>query len=314
MPVFAVQLALALLLLGGGSYLLTAAMAKLAPALRLPPAAVSLAALYAASSPLLFISVNAAATGSPDIALGAVIGAVIAVVLLMPGLLALRRPLSGLRGGWRQSGGLEICAAVLVIIVAGGGEIGRGEGFLLLALFAALQVFYRATPAHAPDLGAAPPLPQGACHNSWCAAAYGFVGLALLMTGADMATAGALGVSAMFGMSASSAAMLVLGTMCALLLLLFPPARDGERAIDFLFSSHVFALLGVLGLSAVVNPLPVATEGVECSLLVLLGAQALLLALLSLLKGLKRPFGLLLLALFAVWVVYQWRLTLHLYA
>lgn len=89
------------------------------------------------SMPELVISVDAALRGSPDIALGNVVGSNIANILLVLGVPALVYPIACRSQALGLNTGFMLAASGLLIALCFLGPLTRGEGLLLVALLAA---------------------------------------------------------------------------------------------------------------------------------------------------------------------------------
>ena len=131
---------LALLLLGAD--LLVRGASRLALALGLTPIVVGLTVVsIGTSAPELAISVGGALAGTPDLALGNIVGSNIANVLLILGLVALVTPLVVHRQLVWLDVPLMIGASLLVFAMAVDGRIARWEGCVLVAAAIAYILF-----------------------------------------------------------------------------------------------------------------------------------------------------------------------------
>ena len=131
---------LALLLLGAD--LLVRGASRLALALGLTPIVVGLTVVsIGTSAPELAISVGGALAGTPDLALGNIVGSNIANVLLILGLVALVTPLVVHRQLVWLDVPLMIGASLLVFAMAVDGRIARWEGGVLVAAAIAYILF-----------------------------------------------------------------------------------------------------------------------------------------------------------------------------
>ncbi|NJL57870.1 sodium:calcium antiporter, partial [bacterium] len=135
-----VILGLAGLFLGGES--LVKGAARLASALGVPPLIVGLTVVALGTSmPELLVSLNAALGGASDIALGNVLGSNIANIGLILGISGLIFPLTVEWRLIRQEIPLMIIVSVILMLMSLDGEIGRGDGVILVIGFAAFNLF-----------------------------------------------------------------------------------------------------------------------------------------------------------------------------
>ncbi|MEP6906980.1 MAG: sodium:calcium antiporter, partial [Pseudoxanthomonas sp.] len=131
---------LGLLLLG--AELLVRGASRLALSLGLTPIIVGLTVVsIGTSAPELAISIGSALSGTPDLALGNIVGSNIANVLLILGLVALVAPLVVHRQLMRLDVPIMIGASVLCFGMAFDGRIARWEGAVLVACAITYVVF-----------------------------------------------------------------------------------------------------------------------------------------------------------------------------
>ena len=211
---------------------------------------------FGTSAPELVISVEAALTGSPDIAVGNVVGSNIANVLLVLGVPALILPLAASGREERRGYVLMLVATALFVLVALTGEVGRLEGLgLLAALTASLTILYlRSAP---PEEGL-----EGEGARGWMVAAFLVVGIAGLPLGASLLVDGARSLATSFGISeaAIGATVVALGTSLPELAASVAAAWRGrtEVALGNVLGSNMLNILAIIGITSLIAPLPVA--------------------------------------------------------
>jgi len=277
---------LILLFLGGlvllllGAELLVRGASKLAIALGLTPLVVGLTVVsIGTSAPELAVSVGGALSGSPDLALGNVIGSNIANVLLILGLVALVTPLVVHRQLVWLDVPLMIGASLLVFLMALDGGIARWEGGLLVASAVAYIVFLvrmaRRHPEQVPedphlseDAGAAPEAAPRTARQVGLVIA----GLALLVGGAQLLVQSATQMAVALGLSdlVIGLTVVAVGTSLPEIATSILAAVRGQRdlAVGNIVGSNIFNLLLVLGASALVasDGIPVATAALRFDL------------------------------------------------
>ena len=258
---------LALLLLGAD--LLVRGASRLALALGLAPVIVGLTVVsIGTSAPELAISIGGAVAGTPDLALGNIVGSNIANVLLILGLVALVTPLVVHRQLVWLDVPIMILASLLCFGMALDGRIGRVEGAVLLACALAYIVFLvrlaKRSPEQAPE---DPALQPGDATQR-----HGFVrqvllmagGLALLVAGARMLVEAATAIALQFGLSdlVVGLTIVAIGTSLPEIATSLLAAVRGQRdlAVGNIVGSNIFNLLLVLGATALV-----AGDGVAVS-------------------------------------------------
>jgi cation:H+ antiporter len=232
---------------------------------------------FGTSTPELVTSVEAALLGSPGIAIGNVVGSNIANVLLVLGLTAACVPIVvRSRTLWRDLGVLA-AATVLCGLVLMSGSITRVLGALLaLALVAYTLALVWAEPRvpRGPGVGTtkAPSL-SGSVLLAVC-------GIGSTIAGAYFLVDGSIGLARSLGVSETVIGLTVVAVGTALpelaAGLVAVLRRQPDVALGNIVGSCVYNLLGVLGLTALVQPLEVPPEILGFDLWVLAGSVVLL--------------------------------------
>ncbi|MFC3231034.1 calcium/sodium antiporter [Marinibaculum pumilum] len=272
------------LLVAGGDLLIRGATA-IARRLGVSPLLIGLTLLgFGTSTPELFTSVTAALDGAPGIAVGNVVGSNTANILLILGMAALLRPLAvPVSGKWRD-GIATLAAAMACTALVAYGELPRLAGIaLLLGLALYLGIAYRHERTAGGDGGVAEddsPLP------GWGrAAAFTLAGFALIFLGADWLVTGAIEIAAAAGVSDTlvGLTLVAVGTSLPELVTSIIAAlrRQGDIAIGNVLGSNIYNVLAILGVTALVQPIPVPAEILLLDIWVMLGATLALLLLLT---------------------------------
>jgi cation:H+ antiporter len=278
-----------LLALGGEGVTRGGVMLK--RAFEISPVIIGLFALsVGTSSPVLAIAVQSAAAGTPDLAIGVVIGATLINLLLILGLGALIRPMSSApKVVWRDGGALLAASAALALL-ATQGVVSRRDGVLLIAAFITYAILvivtdWRRAAEH--SIACAEAERRGTAQDpSMIAGGFTlFMGAMCLLIGAHLSVGAALSMAWLWHLPLSIVALAGLA-FCASLPVLAMTMIAAWRgytaiAIGHLMTASVFNLLGALGVAALVRPLPVSTSFAAADAFVVLAATALLLPLLS---------------------------------
>ncbi len=243
---------------------------------------------FGTSAPELVVSVNAAMEGRPDIAVGNVVGSNIGNILLILGICALITPLVVKPLVLRRDAATVVAASVLflVLVLAGDRVLGRVDAAILLAgLIAYLVWAYRserlhATPsaelhqAEAEELSAAPK------SVLWTVIAV-VIGLLLLIAGSQVLLIGAIGIAGYFKVPEAviGLTLVAVGTSLPELSISVVAAirRHADVAVGNVLGSNIFNLLGILGVSSLLQPLPVHARILDFDQWIMLGASLLLL-------------------------------------
>ncbi len=262
---------------------------------------------FGTSTPELLVSLDAALRGVPDIALGNVIGSNIANILLVLGLTALIWPI---RVGASATVLRDLCvmlatAAVLVPIFASGQIARLPAAALVLALFGYLFWTYRQSAGATPDEHC---VKTGPTSGFLVSVFWSIGGLAVLMLGARFLVDGAVSIAQDFGITEAFIGLTIVavGTSLPELATSIIAAfrRQSDIAIGNVIGSNIFNILGILGLTAVITPIPVATRFLSFDLPVAIAASLVMVGLLLSRQSISRKAGLFLLFSYAV---YLWK-------
>ncbi|MCB5199723.1 calcium/sodium antiporter [Loktanella sp. TSTF-M6] len=257
---------------------------------------------FGTSTPELLVSVQAALGGVPDIALGNVIGSNIANILLIGGLTALVWPIRVSGATLRRDLSVMVLAAAVLLPIFLTGAVGRLSGVaLLLALVGYLVWAYlRPGDAVAEDHDASPS-PAVLVSLGWV-----LVGLVALMFGARFLVDGATEIARGFGVSEAFIGLTIVavGTSLPELATSVTAAlrRQSEIAIGNIVGSNVFNVLGILGVTAIITPIPVAPRFASFDLPMMLAASVVLAVLLLTRPVIGRGVGCCLLIAYAGYV------------
>ena len=278
----------------GGDWLVKGAVG-LAARLGLSAFLISLTIVgFGTSLPELLVSVRAALDGAPGLALGNVIGSNIANIGLILGLAALIMPMRAGAGNTRDVL-VMLGAAVLLGPVLWLGQISAlAGGLMALGLCGYLGLTYyldkgEAAP-EAPELAEA-----GLDTGLWKLGLLLTGGLLLLVVGAELLVRGAVAIAEDFRVSDAVIGLTVVavGTSLPELATSLTAALKGKAdiAVGNVVGSNIFNILGILGITALVAPVPVAARFLSVDLWVLLAASMALTALLLLRGGFGRLSG-----------------------
>lgn len=263
---------------------------------------------FGTSAPELAASLTAALRGSPEIALGNVIGSNIANVALILAITALVYPLRTEAAFLRRELPIMIGSAALLLLLFLGGVLGRLEGLLLVGLLGAyLWVLFSRQESPETELEFATEY-GGKSAPLWRSASGSLLGLALLVAGAQLLVAGATSLARGFGVPELiiGLTLVAVGTSLPELATSVIAAlkREPEIALGNIVGSNIFNILFILGATALVQPIAVPYNSVALDLWVMLGISLVLLPFLMTGLRLGRREGGLLLAFYALYVGY----------
>ncbi|RYH01814.1 calcium/sodium antiporter [Salipiger sp. IMCC34102] len=257
---------------------------------------------FGTSTPELLVSVQAALNGVPDIALGNVVGSNIANILLIAGVTSLVWPIVVSGATLRRDTGVMVLAALVMVPIFLTGEVGRIAGALLVLALAGYLAWAYLRPGAAVEAEE----PTSAPASVPLSAAWLVGGLVVLIFGARFLVTGSVNIARDFGVSEAFIGLTIVavGTSLPELATSVIAAfrRQSEIAIGNIVGSNIFNLLGILGATALIRPIPVSDRFVSFDLPVLIAASLGLTALLLTRPVIGRATGVLLLVIYAGYV------------
>ncbi len=223
------------------------------------------------SAPELFVSLVSALKGTPDMAIGNVVGSNTMNAMLIVGCAAVVAPMSISRNTVRKDIPFAVVASVLLPLLAIDAAIGRIDGIILLAGFAAFM-YYTLSQA---KTGEAAPSDETKMQNPWLSVFFVVLGLALLVIGSNIFVDSASRVAYALGLSEAVVGLTIVagGTSLPELATSVVAARKGQSAIAIgnVIGSNVFNILMILGLTATISPMQI--QGItHIDLLMMLGS------------------------------------------
>ncbi|QBK32287.1 calcium/sodium antiporter [Roseitalea porphyridii] len=259
------------LLVFAGDYLVKGAVG-LAENVGIPALIIGLTIVaFGTSAPELFVALQSALTGVPDIATGNVVGSNIANVLLVMGLPALFSPIHANQRGLSRNVAVMLVFTVAFIWLISDGLLSRLEA---AGLFGGLLVFiaaqaWRAQQAIAAadedevpgdyheEIGEAP-------HNSLLIAVYMIGGIIGLPIAAHFTVTGASNIATAFGVSEAAIGLTIvaIGTSLPELATTLAAAlrREADVALGNIIGSNIFNLAAIMGITGMVIAVPVSPD------------------------------------------------------
>ncbi len=289
------------ILMTGGEVLVRGAT-EIARHFRLSPVVIGLTIVgFGTSAPELLVSMQAALSGQPALAMGNVIGSNIANILLILGtsaaIAALVIPFSALRRDLAIMLGSTLAMWVMLL----DGTVGRLDGLLLVAgLVTFLTLALTSTPAAPEHAGLRPPrLPL--------AIAMTLAGLVGLSLGANLLVDAATTIARTFGISEAVIGLTIIavGTSLPELATSVIAAVRGNTgiAVGNVVGSNIFNILGILGLTSLVSPIPVDARFARLDMPIVAGLTLALVVVAAIWGGIPRRVGFVLLATYAAYVL-----------
>ncbi|MDD0972739.1 calcium/sodium antiporter [Pseudomonas fontis] len=276
-------MAFGLLLLIAGAELLVRSALRMAVSLQVRPLIIGLSLVaFGSSAPQLTVSLQAAYTGAPDVAVGSVIGSNIFNILVILGLAALIIPLRVSRQLVRLDIPLMIGASLLVYLLALNETLGRLEGaLLLLGLFGYLGLLWHQSRHYARTYPTPKPTRTHGLRFWTGTILLMLCGLGLLSLAGHLLLEASVEVAVDLGLSERIIGLTVVAVCTSLpeLATSLIAALRGEReiAVGNVIGSNLFNLLAVLGLTAMIapEPLSISPNALSFDLPVMLGVAVL---------------------------------------
>lgn len=255
---------------------------------------------FGTSAPELVVSVDAAINGQPDISVGNVVGSNIGNILLILGLCAMISPMVVHPLALRRDGSSMVAATLLLMALAAGSALNRLDAAILLTALAAYLTWAYRTERHQP-------IPAAAVHEAEASELQALPqsplmtgisilgGLVLLIAGARILLIGAVSLATSAGLSEAfiGLTLVAVGTSLPELAVSLMAAlrRHADVAVGNVLGSNIFNALGILGVSAILQPLPLADRIAWFDQWVMLAAAVLLLVFLYTGRRLSRIEG-----------------------
>ncbi len=284
----------------GGEFLVRGATA-IAKHFRLSPMVIGLTIVgFGTSAPEMLVSVQAALAGQPAIAIGNVLGSNIANILLILGISALIAPLIiPVRKLWRDLGFMLLATAVIWVMLLDG-NVTRLDGVLLaLGLIIFLATAFL-TGKVEPDEANEGDIPQ------WKAWAMTLGGLVVLVIGARLLVDSSTEIARAFGISEAVIGLTIVAVGTSLPELatsvIAAIRKQTEIAVGNIVGSNIFNIFGILGVTALIAPIPADPRFASVDMPWVAAAAIGLTILAFILGGLPRIAGALLLAVYAGYV------------
>ncbi len=251
------------LLLAGGEFLVRGAVA-VARRLGVSPLMIGLTLVgFGTSTPELMASVQAALAGSPGIAVGNVVGSNIANILLILGLTAVIAAVPVAQGAFKRDGTVLILATLLCCGFVLLGHFDRITGAVFVAALIGYIVFtYRAERTHM-EKGEPLDHPVEVEQTAPPALALSLLmaigGLGAVMYGATLLVDGAILLAKGFGVSDEviGLTLVAVGTSLPELVTSVMAAirKQPDVAFGNIVGSNIYNILGILGVTALVQPI-----------------------------------------------------------
>ncbi|MCB0497192.1 MAG: calcium/sodium antiporter [Cyclobacteriaceae bacterium] len=293
-------------LIVGGDFLVRGA-SSIALRANISPLVVGLTIVaFGTSAPELLISINAAVSGSPDLAMGNVVGSNICNLALVLGITVLIGPVKVQADSIRIDWPVTMLSAVLLFWWAHDGNLTKGEGIYFIVFLVAYTVFVigksrseNRKRISIEDELEVPDGPSPSLLKDLLFLALGGVGL---FYGSEWFVGGARELATFLGVSQRviGITVLALGTSLPELVTAIVASfkRETDLALGNLMGSNIFNILSILGITSLIKPISVSETILNVDIFWMLGITLIILPMMLIQKKLGRAEGIILLLIY----------------
>jgi cation:H+ antiporter len=264
-----------------GASLLTQGAVGLAERMGIPQIVIGLTIVAMGTSmPEFFVSLVSAINGTPDLAVGNIVGSNIFNALFIVGCAAIVAPISILKGTVRKDIPFAMIASITLLLMCLDAKISRIDAGIMFVLFIVYVYFTLKSGQEEQSAGEAaieekPAAPMNALKGGVLL----LIGLALLVFGSSVFVDNASAIARSLGVSEAVIGLTIVacGTSLPELATSVVAALKGNSgiAIGNVLGSNVFNILGILGITGLVSPM--AMQGItQVDLTVMVVAMILL--------------------------------------
>ncbi len=303
-----------ILLLFGAEFLVRGAVA-LARRLNVSPMVIGMTIVaYGTTAPELVVSLEAALTNVPAIAVGNIIGSNIANILLILGTAAVIYPIACKPQALKRDGAVMLAAAVLMVILGLTGAITAVQGAVMLFALVSLTLYAywseRRNSASADLLSREAEEFADWPRSLWHSLLAVIGGITSVIFGAQVLVPGAVELARAFGISEAviGLTLVAVGTSLPELATAVVAAyrRHPDIAIGNVVGANTYNILAILGVVSVVEPLTIPAQIVGFDIWFMLAVTIVLLATILVRRGLSRAVGAGFLVIYGIYLVAEY--------
>ncbi len=290
----------------GGDFLVRGA-SSIALRAHISPLVVGLTIVaFGTSAPELLISINAALSGSPDLAMGNVVGSNICNLALVLGVTVLIGPVKVNADSIKIDWPVAMISAILLFWWAIDGKLGVSEGLFFIFFLLSYTIYIirksrkenKAAIAIKEEMDVADS-PSASIYKDLLFLAIGAVGLYF---GSDWFVGGAKSLATFLGVSQRiiGITVLALGTSLPELVTAIVASfkRETDLALGNLMGSNIFNILSILGITSLIKPIAVNQTILKIDMFWMLGITLIILPMMLIQRKLGKPEGIILLCIY----------------
>jgi cation:H+ antiporter len=299
-----------IVLIVGGDYLVKGS-SSIALRLHLSPLVVGLTIVaFGTSAPELLISIQSALKGSPDIAMGNVVGSNICNLALVLGLTAVINPVKVQTNSLRIDWPMTMGASILLFLVVREGVLGAVEGVIfliaitiylvLIIVQSRIDVKSKLREKENEDIPDAPK------KQMWKDITFILLGCVALYYGSEWFVSSSKELALSLGVEERVVGLTVvaLGTSLPEMVTAAVASYKGETdlALGNLMGSNIFNILSILGITAIITPIHVHAVILNKDIIWMLMITLMILPLMIVRREVGRADGIVLLIVYTVYV------------
>jgi cation:H+ antiporter len=231
---------------------------------------------FGTSTPELSASISAALKGAPDIALGNVIGSNTANVFLIAGMAGLLCPLKIPYANVHRDVVMMIVSSVMLVVMMWFETLDMITGVIFLLTLAGYIIWSFQSSDDDCDNEAI----SAKTYSTGMAFVLLVVGIATLTGGAALLVDGVIGVARRFGISEAIIGLTVVAVGSSLpelaTAIISSIQKQSEMVLGNIIGSSIFNVLAILGVTALIQPIPVSPQMMAFDVWVMIAATLLL--------------------------------------
>lgn len=299
-----------IVLIVGGDYLVKGA-SSIALRLHLSPLVVGLTIVaFGTSAPELVISIQSAVSGSPDLAMGNVVGSNICNLALVLGLTAVINPVKVQSNSIQVDWPVTMGSALLLYLTVREGFLEFWEGVLFVVLLLLYLVFIirqsRKDVKAMQKMMDQDDIPDAPSKQIWKDLGFIAIGCLGLYYGSEWFVGSAKELALSLGVEERVVGLTVvaLGTSLPELVTACVASYKGQSdlALGNLMGSNIFNILSILGLTSMIQSIPVHVDILNKDIIWMLLITLMILPLMIMRREVGRVDGLILLVVYSIYV------------
>lgn len=298
------------ILVSGGEFLVRGA-SSIALRVQISPLVIGLTIVaFGTSAPELFISVQSAMQGSPDLAMGNVVGSNICNLALVLGVTAIIFPVPVQKDSIRIDWPMTMGSSVLLYLLVQDLMLSYLEGVIFVLILTAYSTFVivksRRKNKAGKDILEEADLPAEPSKSVWKDVAFIVLGTVALAFGSEWFVDGAKALAINFGVSERVIGITVLALGTSLPELVTATVAAFRKATDIavgnLMGSNIFNILSILGITSIIQPVEVSSVIVGEDMLWMLAITLIILPMMLIKKKITRVEGLIILIFYGYYI------------